>query len=95
MIKSEKRSSRPTLTKGPEGPLLGHQGEETGLQGVCDDDVKQLLEVLPATARESTASASDRGAWPPWEGQWTWTASKSTPVAQAQIAEQKLSGLHR
>lgn len=45
------------LTQGPEGPLLRHQREETGLQGVCDDDVKQLLEILPATARETTLIA--------------------------------------
>lgn len=46
------------LTEGPKGSLLGHQGEETRLQGVCDDDVKQLLEVLPARAKKETASTS-------------------------------------
>lgn len=48
------------LTEGPEGPLLGHQGEETGLQGVCDDDVKQLLEILPVTGRKNNINLRDR-----------------------------------
>lgn len=45
---------RPVLTKVPEGPLLGHKGEETRLQGICDDDVKQLFEILPVTAKQTT-----------------------------------------
>lgn len=56
------------LTKGPKGPLLGHQGEETGLQGICDDDIKKLFEILPVTARETTLT-SVTGAWPLCEGQ--------------------------
>jgi hypothetical protein len=47
-----RQAGKQVLTQGPEGPLLGHQGEEPRLQGVGDDDVKQLLPVLPATANE-------------------------------------------
>lgn len=50
----EHESSGPVLTKGPKGPLLGHQGEETRLQGIRDDDIKQLFEILPLAARETT-----------------------------------------
>lgn len=42
------------LTKGPKGPLMGYQGKEPRLQGVCDDDVKQLLKVLPVTSRQKS-----------------------------------------
>lgn len=48
------KGRRPVLTQGPKGPLLGHQGEETRFQGVCDDDIKQLFKILPVTARETT-----------------------------------------
>ena len=41
-----------SLTEGPEGPLVGHQGEEPGLQCVGDDDVKQILVVLPVAQKE-------------------------------------------
>lgn len=45
------------LTKGSKGPLLGHQGEESWFKGICDDDVKQLLKVLPVTGRETTSAS--------------------------------------
>lgn len=58
------------LTQGPEGSLLGHQGEETGLEGVCDDDVKQLLKVLPAT------TVSERTQCEKWLAARTMTAGR-------------------
>lgn len=51
---------RRVLTEGPEGPLLGHQGEETRLQSVCDDDVKKLFKVLPVTSGERQSDAMRR-----------------------------------
>lgn len=55
------------LTQGPEGSLLGHQGEETWLEGVCDDDVKQLLKVLPATTKKDEEKEHSVKGW--WRGQ--------------------------
>ena len=44
--------SEGSLTQGTERPLVGHQGEEPGLQRVGDDDVKQILVVLPVAQKQ-------------------------------------------
>lgn len=59
---------RSLLTKGSEGPLLGHQGKETRLQGICDDDVKQLFKILPVMTRETLTSV-----------RWVWALSEGNP----------------
>jgi hypothetical protein len=41
-----------TLTEGSEGTLVGNQGEEPGLQRVGDDDVEQILVVLPVAQKQ-------------------------------------------
>ena len=69
------RPSGQRLTQGPERSLLGHQGKEARLQGIGDDDVKQLLKVLPASRAGTQRSVRTQSeAW----NTWTWIGHNKT-----------------